>query len=108
MPTQFPTNLQTIWQAISEHIAAQVSKDTYQRWFKAVTMTVAYENQITLTVPNNIYQLWIESNYIGLLQSSVASVLGGPRNILFVTAAESAPSPRSRIGPAVVINCNPI
>jgi chromosomal replication initiator protein len=90
MQTQFPTNLQTIWQAIAEHIAAQVSKDTFQRWFQAITMTLADENQITLTVPNNIYQLWIESNYIGLLESSVASVLGGPRNIHFLTAAEPA------------------
>jgi chromosomal replication initiator protein len=94
MQTQFPTNLQTIWEAIAEHIAAQVSKDTFQRWFKAITMTVADENQITLTVPNNIYQLWIESNYIALLQSSVASVLGGPRSIRFLTATEAA-APKS-------------
>jgi chromosomal replication initiator protein len=91
MQTQFPNNLQTIWQSIAERIAAQVSMDTFQRWFQAITMTLADENQITLTVPNNIYQLWIESNYITLLQSSVASVLGGPRNIHFVTAAEATP-----------------
>jgi len=100
MQTQFPSNLQTIWQAIAEHISAQVSKDTYQRWFKAVTMTVADENEITLTVPNNIYQLWIESNYFALLQSSVASVLGGPRIIHFATATETpaAPSQKSNGG----------
>jgi chromosomal replication initiator protein len=97
MQTQFSTNLQSIWQAIAEHIAAQVSKDTYQRWFKAVTMTAADENEITLSVPNNIYQLWIESNYLPLVQSSVASVLGGPRNVLFTTAAEApAPKPAAR------------
>jgi chromosomal replication initiator protein len=94
MQTQFPTNLQSIWQAIAEHIAAQVSKDTYQRWFKAVAMTAADETDITLTVPNNIYQLWIESNYLALVQSSVASVLGGPRNIQFQTGAEE-PAPKT-------------
>ena len=45
MQTQFPSNLQTIWQAISEHIAAQVSKDTFQRWFQAITMTLADEER---------------------------------------------------------------
>jgi chromosomal replication initiator protein len=54
-------------------------------------MTLADENQIILTVPNNIYQLWIESNYLTLLESSVASVLGGPRNIHFLTATEASP-----------------
>jgi len=91
MQTQFPNNLPSIWSAIAEHIAAQVSKDTYQRWFNGVAMTTANETDITLTVPNNIYQLWIESNYIGLVQSSVASVLGGPRNIRFVTEPAAAP-----------------
>jgi chromosomal replication initiator protein len=92
MQTYFPTNLQTIWQAIAEHISAQVSKDTYQRWFKAITMTAADENDITLTVPNNIYQLWIESNYMALVQASIASVLGGSRGIHFVIQAEAAPA----------------
>jgi len=95
MPTQFPSNLQTIWQAIAEHISAQVTKDTFQRWFNAITMTIADENQITLTVPNPIYQLWIESNYFGLLQSSVANVLGGPRAIHFALAAEAPPAHKS-------------
>jgi chromosomal replication initiator protein len=95
MQTQFPSNFQVIWQAIAEHISAQVTKDTYQRWFKAISMTAADENEITLTAPNNIYQLWIESNYMALLQSSVASVLGGPRIIHFATAAEAAPAAKS-------------
>jgi chromosomal replication initiator protein len=99
MQTQFPSNLQTIWQAIAEHISAHVSKDTYQRWFQAVTMTVADENEITLTVPNNIYQLWIESNYFSLLQASVANVLGGPRVIHFATATE-IPAPIAHKSPA--------
>ena len=63
-------------------------------------MTVADENEITLTVPNNIYQLWIESNYMALLQSSVASVLGGPREIHFLTAPKpNAPAPHAPGGP---------
>ena len=95
MQTHFPPNFQAnfhaIWQAVSEQIAAQVSKDTYQRWFKAIVLTSANENEITLTVPNNIYQLWIESNYMALLQSSIAAVLGAPRTIHFATAVEVLP-----------------
>jgi chromosomal replication initiator protein len=96
MQTHFPSNLNTIWQAVAEHIAAHVNSDTYQRWFKAIHMTAADENEITLAVPNNIYQLWIESNYFGLLQTSVASVLGGPRTILFITEPEPGAKPQAR------------
>ena len=98
MQTTLPS-LDAIWRAIAEHISAHVSKDTYHRWFQAISMTIADENDITLTVPNNIYQLWIESNYLPLLQSSVASVLGGPRHIHFVTAP-SEPAPAKSGGQA--------
>jgi len=98
MQTQFPQNFQAnfhvIWQTVAEHIAAQVSKDTYQRWFKDIALTSANENDITLSVPNNIYQLWIESNYMPLLESSIASVLGGHRTIHFATAI-AAPKPNT-------------
>jgi chromosomal replication initiator protein len=95
MQTDFPSNLANIWHAIAEHISAQVSKDTYQRWFKAISMTGADENNITLVVPNNIYQLWIESNYNALLHSSIAAVLGGSRTVHFVIAAEPALAAKS-------------
>ena len=39
---------------------------------------------MTLRVPNNIYQLWIESNYMPLLQTAVMNVLGAPRQVKFV------------------------
>ncbi|HEX4085815.1 MAG TPA: chromosomal replication initiator protein DnaA [Chthoniobacteraceae bacterium] len=97
MQTTFPSNLQAIWQAIADNLAARVTKDTYQRWFKAISMTAADENDITLAVPNNIYQLWIESNYMPLLLESIGSVLGGARVIHFVIAPqESAPKSNGR------------
>lgn len=99
MHTEFPPNFTPIWQAVSEHIAAQVSKDTFQRWFKALAMTSADENDITLAVPNNIYQFWIESNYLGLLHGAVATVLGGPRTIHFITAVESNSATKSKPAP---------
>ena len=95
MQTQFPSQFTAIWEAISEHISAQVTKDTYERWFKAVTLTAADENDIILTAPNKIYQFWIESNYMALLQSSIASVLGAPRRIQFAVAEEPSPAPKS-------------
>jgi chromosomal replication initiator protein len=90
MQTLAPTNLDAIWLAIAEQISAQVTKDTFNRWFKGIAMTAADENEITLSVPNNIYQLWIESNYLNVVRDAVDSVLGGPRHINFEVATEAA------------------
>lgn len=109
-------NLDSIWKPISESIGAQVSADTFQRWFAAVSLVHADESHLKLKVPNNIYQLWIESNYLQLVQNSVASVLGQPRAIQFSVASDpaeltladgaepvctdaAAPAPRTRLTP---------
>ena len=96
-----------IWESIAEAIKPQVNKDTYQRWFAGITLMRADEQQMTLRVPNNIYQLWIESNYMPLLQTAVMSVLGAPRQVKFVFGTEDGapsanpPTPESADGASV-------
>ncbi len=81
-------NLDLIWKPIAEAIAAQVGKDAYQRWFQEIELAHADEDVLELRVPNNIHQLWIESNYLSVVQNSISSVLGAPRHIKFIIAKE--------------------
>ena len=53
-----------LWQKLSAALKPQVSADTFKRWFSAVKLTGATEDEVTLLVPNNIYQFWIESNHM--------------------------------------------
>jgi chromosomal replication initiator protein len=76
-------NFGPIWKNIAELISAQVSRDTFHRWFQAIELLDANEDELLLGVPNNIYQLWIESNYMPLVHSAIASVLGAPRTVRF-------------------------
>ena len=76
-------NFALIWKHIADAIRPEVSGDTFQRWFKALQLLQADETKITLRVPNNIYQLWIETNYMGLLHASILKVLGSPRKVHF-------------------------
>ena len=80
-------NFALIWKHITDAIRPEVSGDTFKRWFKEIQMLTANETEVTLRVPNNIYQLWIETNYMGLLQSSILKVLGSPRKIHFTMAS---------------------
>ena len=79
-----------IWESIAAALKPQVNADTYQRWFAAIALLRADEQTMTLRVPNNIYQLWIESNYMPLLQNAVMSVLGAPRQVKFVFGEDEA------------------
>ena len=81
-----------IWASIADAIKPQVSSDTFQRWFAAIDLVRADEQEMTLRVPNTIHQLWIESNYMPLVQSAVMTVLGAPRQMKFVFAENDAAS----------------
>jgi len=79
-----------LWTKLSAALKPQVSADTFKRWFSAVKLTGATADEVTLLVPNNIYQFWIESNHMGALQSAIATVLGGPRAVKFVCAIDTS------------------
>src|ERR1700745_3321127 len=72
-----------IWKRIAAEIQPCVSGDAVQRWFAALELVQADELALTFQVPNTIYQLWIESNYLNLMQSATLAVLGSPRTIKF-------------------------
>jgi chromosomal replication initiator protein len=78
--------LRLIWEEIANGIRPHVSPDAFQRWFAALELVQTDETALVLQVPNTIYQLWIESNYLSLVQGAVSSVLGSPREIRFIVA----------------------
>ena len=72
-----------LWQRLSAALKPQISADSFKRWFSTVELIEAKDKSITLTVPNNIYQLWIESNYMPALQNAIVTTFGGPRSVKF-------------------------
>ena len=75
-----------IWREIASGIRLHLSADAFQRWFAAIELVQADEMVLTFQVPNTIYQFWIESNYLNVVQAAAMSVLGSPREIKFRAA----------------------
>ena len=82
-----------IWQEIASGIRLHLSADAFQRWFSAIELVQADEIALTFQVPNTIYQFWIESNYLNVVQSAAMSVLGSPREIKFRAADSGMTGP---------------
>jgi chromosomal replication initiator protein len=76
-------NCARIWQKLSLALKPEVSADTFKRWFSSVELIEASDDALTFRVPNNIYQFWIESNYMSALQAAVVAALGQPHEIRF-------------------------
>jgi chromosomal replication initiator protein len=111
-----------LWQKLSVALKPQVSPDTFKRWFSAVELVKATDDSLTFSVPNNIYQFWIESNHMTALQSAISTALGGPREVKFcpplgpgnevsatsITVAEDRPeTPRDVKSTASALGLNP-
>ena len=72
---------------------AQSQRRCVPRWFAAIEPVQADEMALTFQVPNTIYQFWIESNYLNVVQSAAMSVLGSPREIKFRAADSGMTGP---------------
>jgi len=72
-----------LWQRLSAALKPQVSPDSFNRWFSATELVEASDKSLTLRVPNNIYQFWIESNYMTALQAAIVTAFGSPRAVRF-------------------------
>ena len=76
-------DLLEVWTEIAAVMKTEVSPYTFDRWFKEIELVELTDQDLTLLAPNNIYQFWIESNYINLLQSAIMLVLRSPRAVKF-------------------------
>ena len=104
-----------LWQRLSAALKPQISVDSFKRWFSTVELIEAKDKSITLTVPNNIYQLWIESNYMPALQNALIATFGSPRSVKFcapsATGAQTSWEDSSAAKEAVaaqVVNARPV
>ena len=85
-------DLAALWRDIAAALKTEVSADTFERWFRDIQLVELGKEELTLRVPNNIYQLWIESNYLPLLKSATLLTLGTECNVRFVFNGDEVPS----------------
>src|SRR5438128_171171 len=79
-----------LWQRLSAALKPHVSPDSFTRWFSAAELVEASDKSLTLRVPNNIYQFWIESNYMPALQAAIVAAFGAPRAVRFSSPSGTA------------------
>ncbi len=72
-----------LWQRLSAALKPQISSDSFNRWFSGVELIEAKDKSLTIGVPNNIYQFWIESNYMPALHTAILTTFGSPRSVKF-------------------------
>jgi chromosomal replication initiator protein len=87
-----------IWRKMAGRVRLHLSADAFRRWFAPIELVQADEIALTFKVPNSIYQFWIESNFLNVVQAAAVSVLESPREIRFVAADTKVTAPVASVG----------
>ncbi len=78
------------WEAACEVLGRLVSKDAFQRWFRASRLLRVEESRAVIGVPNEIHHVWIETNYMPELGAALSQAIEGVREVKLVVVEESA------------------
>lgn len=71
-------DIQTIWKAALEEIKTQISKPSFETWFKA-TKPISFEGDtFVLAVPHAFAADWLMSRYRNLIEEVLRGVTGNP------------------------------
>ncbi len=63
------------WQRACDELSGLVSKDAFERWFSAASLHSVEDRVAAVAVPNEIHQVWIETNYLSELKVAVNQAL---------------------------------
>jgi chromosomal replication initiator protein len=101
------------WNHVCEALRTMVSADAFQRWFGAAQWLGVEGGVGSLTVPGEIHQVWIETNYLPELTMAVSRVYEEVREVQILVSESPAraghgrsnffPNSHSRPTPSAVL-----
>lgn len=85
------------WQRISDSLKKSIGSDAFQRWFGAATWQGTASGEGIVTVPGEIHQVWIETNYLPELMLAAGEVREGMHHVKIMVAESALDCPEENI-----------
>lgn len=98
---------ESIWKKACIELKRKLNEDIYSRWIAVISAGRIESDAMVLYVSNDIYQSWLEENYLPVIQETVAEVSGEVFDIIFEVnqsaelplPVETAPATQSKSAP---------
>lgn len=81
------------WDRISTLLQNSIGDDAFQRWFGAASWDSVRDGEGTITVPGEIHQVWIETNYLPELVLAAGEVHEGLHHVRIAVKEKSSDEP---------------
>ena len=80
--------LDTLWRAILDVLAAQVQREQFATWFLSTALRGLHEGRVTIAVSTGFTSEWLQKYYRTQIESAVTEVLGAAHELVFVVDPE--------------------
>jgi len=80
------------WSDVCDSLRTMVSLDAFQRWFRAARWLGVEDDVATISVPGEIHQVWIETNYLPELTMAISGVFEDAREVRIIVGEEESGS----------------
>jgi len=81
------------WDQIKRHIAARVSRETYQNWFSGSALQHADPNTLKVVVPDQNVKTWLEQECQDLVVSAMRDLKLPQRRVIYEAVSTSQGNP---------------
>jgi chromosomal replication initiator protein len=68
-------NVQEVWEEALAVIRSRISRQSFEAWFRPLTLGKLEENRLQILLPNRFFKEWFEDHYLGLLRSALEDLL---------------------------------
>jgi chromosomal replication initiator protein len=68
-------NIQEVWQEALAVIRNRVSRQSYEAWFRPLTLGAVEDNRLQILLPNRFFKEWFEEHFLGQLRSALEDLL---------------------------------
>lgn len=82
------TQLSDIWKETLQLLEKDLSKPSFETWFKSTELIAYYEDYLIISTPNEFAKEWLENNYIDLIKSHLQSLLKNQVKLKFVISGQ--------------------
>ncbi len=68
-------NAREVWEEALAVIRGRISRQSFEAWFRPLTLGKVEENRMQIHLPNRFFKEWFEEHYLGLLRSALEDLL---------------------------------
>src|SRR5512146_580326 len=83
-------NVREVWEEALAVIRGRISRQSFEAWFRPLTLGSAEGNRVQILLPNRFFKEWFEEHYLGLLRSALEDLVFDKVDIRLVLPEKDA------------------